>query len=509
MESLTPRRIAVALAALIAIAAAALWFAAGASDSSAPDVLDARVAGTCSSCHALPSPELLPREAWRHSIERMAKLGVSPSPAIGPATAFDVEEVVAWYEARAPESLPPRVVQSRDGPPPLRFRRRGILLGPGSGSGVATVSRVPAELLPGLAPSLVAPNMANGSLYLFSLFRGPLRIGEAGHPVRAVPADLDGDGRDELVVSDLGNPMPSDEPLGRVLALRARDGSFQLETLLSGVGRVADARPIDLDGDGDLDLVVAAFGMLERGGVHLLYNEDPASLRFRAEKLIDRPGAVSVVPVENLLPGAGPGFAVAFAQHYELVSFFERNEAGGFDEHVLYRAPHPSWGTSNLEGVDLDQDGDLDFLLAHGDTLDDGIAFKPYHGVEWLENRGAQGFTQHEIGPLYGAHRAEAVDLDGDGDLDVVASGFLPQVQLPVPEGAARVDSIVWFEQTGEGWVPWPIESNHPRHTGMTVVDLDEDGDPDVVGAVNTAWDLEPEEGGASLEVFYNEGPRP
>jgi hypothetical protein len=497
---MTPRRTAAVLAALAALAAAS---------GCAPDpaAREARVRSACEACHAFAPPEVLPREAWRPMIEHMAELAREPVPAIGPATEFDVEEAVAWYEARAPEALPPRRVQSRDGPAPLRFRRRAILLGPGSGAGVATVSRVGANVLPGLSPALAAPNMANGSLHLFSLFRGPRRIGEAGHPVRVVPADLDGDGRDELVVSDLGDTLPSDAPVGRVLAARARpDGSFALEVLVEGIGRVADARPADFDGDGDLDLVVAAFGLLRRGGVHLLHNEEPGRLRFRAERLSDRPGAVSVVPFERLAPDGPPGFAVAFAQHYESVVAFERGPDGRFRERELHRAPHPVWGTSHLAGVDLDQDGDLDFLLSHGDTLDDGIAIKPYHGVEWLENRGDGSFVHRSVGPLYGAHRAEAVDLDGDGDLDVVASGFLPQIQLPVPRGAERIDSILWFEHTPEGFVPWPIESNHPRHTGFTVVDLDEDGDPDVVAAINTAWDLKARESGSSLEVFFNEG---
>ena len=65
---------------------------------------------------------------------------------------------------------------------------------------------------------------------------------------------------------------------------------------------------------------------------------------------------------------------------------------------------------SNLESVDLDGDSDLDFLLAHGDTLDDGFAFKPYQGVMWLENRGGGDFAAHRIGTLYGAHRVEAAD---------------------------------------------------------------------------------------------------
>jgi hypothetical protein len=198
---------------------------------------------------------------------------------------------------------------------------------------------------------------------------------------------------------------------------------------------------------------------------------------------------------------------VAFAQQHELVSAFYPTEAG-YEERVLYRGPHPNWGTSNLEPADLDADGDTDFLLSHGDTLDDGIAFKPYHGVEWLENRGSDGFLAHRIGPLYGAHAAQAGDLDGDGDLDVVACGFLPQVQLPVPRGGMRVDSVIWFERTEAGWIPWSIEPDHPRHTGLTLVDLDADGRLDIVAAINRAWDIKGVESGPSLEVWFNEGPR-
>jgi hypothetical protein len=432
--------------------------------------------------------------------------GYLPPEAGGRAEAgFSVDAIVAWYEARAPESLPFEPSLTRDGPGPLRFRRRSILFGEKGGPGVATVERVDPSLLPDLAPRVVAPHMANGSLHLFSLYRGPRWIGDAGHPVRSVPADLDRDGRTDLVVSDLGNPMPSDDPVGRVLVARNGAGGFALAAILEGVGRVADARPVDLDGDGDPDVVAGAFGWMRSGGVFVLHNETPpgGELRFRPEQVSSRAGAVSVVPFTE--PGSGAAFAVAFSQHHELVAAFRARDS--FEERVLWRAPHPNWGTSHLSTADLDGDSDPDFLLAHGDTLDDGVAFKPWHGVEWLENRGAEGFVARRIGALYGAHAAEAADLDGDGDLDVVACGFLPQVALPVRQGEAHVDSVVWFERRGAEWIPWSIEINHPRHTGLTVVDLDEDGRLDVVAAINRAWDVTAVEEGPSLEVWFNEGP--
>ena len=460
-----------------------------------------RVHAVCSSCHLFPAPDLLPRSVWRAQIEHMAFLA-DPLPAGSRVFDFDVEGFVAWYESRAPERLAMERAITRVEPAPLRFDRRSIRLGRASGSGVATVGRV--------GPHLAVPNMALGSIHLLSRATGPRLIGQAGHPARVSVGDLDGNGLDDLVIADLGDMMPTDDPTGRVLiALQLRVDEYELRTLVHGIGRVADVRPLDLDGDGDLDLVVAAFGYLREGGVYLLRNESAAgALDFRLERVIARAGAVSVIPVDDLQPGTGPGFVVAFAQEHEMVSMFLPRDSAGYEERVLYRAPHPAWGTSNLAPADLDGDGDVDFLLSNGDTLDDGVAFKPYHGVTWLENRGAEGFRAHPIGRLYGAHAAEAGDLDGDGDLDIVAAGFLPQVELPVPPGALRLDSVVWFERDGDAWIPWEIESGHPRHTGVTLFDLDEDGRLDVVAAVNRAWDAAPVETGPSLEVWFNRGPR-
>ena len=496
-------RVLVATAlALLGSLAFALW-------RRAPELpIEARVREACTGCHAFPTPDLLPRAVWRGQIEQMALLLDYLPPEQGHPASIPVEEVVAWYEARAPEKLPFEAALTRNEASPLEFRRRSVLLGAQGGPGIATVEPVDPALLPSLAPRIAAPHMANGSLHLFSLERGPWWIGDAAHPVRIRAGDLDGDGRLDLVVSDLGDPMPTDDSVGRVLVARnGGDGSFAIATILAQVGRVTDALPIDLDGDADQDVAVGVFGWLRNGGVFVLHNETPpgGELRFRPERLSQRAGAVSVVPFAE--PGRGPGFAVAFSQHHELVSAFQAGP-DGIEERVLWRAPHPNWGTSHLSAVDLDADSDQDFLLAHGDTLDDGVAFKPWHGVEWLENRGPEGFVARRVGALYGAQAAEAADLDGDGDLDVVACGFLPQVELPVAPGEARVDSVVWFERRGEEWIPWAIEINHPRHTGLAVVDLDADGRLDVVTAINRAWDQTAVEEGPALEVWLNRGAR-
>ncbi len=497
-----------------------------------PIEVDSRIQVGCTRCHLFPEPEILPRELWKDQIVVMRELVQTlPLQYGGSPIGFSMREAIEWYEAKAPDVFAlPRSI-TRGGAGPVRFRKRNIPLGVQGIPAVATVMRIEGGQFGAREFALTAVDMLNGGVHLISRSRKPIGIGSAGKPVRAAPGDLNGDGLTDLVVSDLGELAMSDEPAGRVVAaVQSPDGSFSFETILDGVGRMADARALDLDLDGDLDVVAAAFGWRQSGGIYLLYNQTAPGgpLKFRRQTVLSRAGAVSVVPLPARKRGAGPGFAVAFAQQYEHVSAFypaspatvagapgqdgkaERDSvsASGYEEVVLYRAPHPNWGMSNLDTVDLDLDGDLDFLLAHGDTFDDGFAFKPYQGVMWLENRGGDVYEAHRIGALYGAHRAEAADFDGDGDLDVVAAGFLPQVPQPVPKEHMRVDSMIWFERAGEQWIPWSIEVNHPRHTSLTVIDLDDDGRPDIVAPINNAWEVEEREGGSEMEVWFNLGGR-
>jgi hypothetical protein len=109
---------------------------------------------------------------------------------------------------------------------------------------------------------------------------------------------------------------------------------------------------------------VAAFGWLRAGGIYLLYNQTRPSgpLDFRVEKIIQRAGAVSVVPVEGLSVGSGHGLAVAFAQQHELVSLFYEKAGRYYEEQVVYRAPHQNWGIDNLSAVDFDGNSEAETL---------------------------------------------------------------------------------------------------------------------------------------------------
>src|SRR5438034_1790802 len=81
-------------------------------------------------------------------------------------------------------------------------------------------------------------------------------------PAHATVVDLDQDGDLDVVVAVLGSIFPWDELVGKVVLLE-NEGDyyhFTQHVLLDDVRRVADVQAGDLNGDGNIDLGVAVFG---------------------------------------------------------------------------------------------------------------------------------------------------------------------------------------------------------------------------------------------------------
>src|SRR5690606_15703555 len=148
----------------------------------------------------------------------------------------------------------------------------------------------------------------------------------------------------------------------------------------------------------------------------------------------------------------------------------------------------------NSHTIDLDGDGDLD--IVGGSVAEQRIV--------WFENRSRDGrfdFVTHalEITPaspgaktvaVHGFHM-EFVDLSGDGRLDIVT--FNP-ARIVGPE-------LVWLEQPADITGPWRehlIDSYAPdSFVGLRVADIDGDGDPDIMT------------GGCSLSSRTSDEPTP
>jgi len=364
----------------------------------------------------------------------------------------------------------------------VRFERHAW--SPPGGSPVPVVANVRFLDLDGDGRlEIVACDMGHGLVLVGDPLRAPgelKRIAAVPNPDHSERVDLDGDGRHDLLIADLGDFLPADHEKGSVVWLR-QTAPFVFEThvLAEKLPRVADVQAADFDGDGDLDLVVAGFGWHKVGGTFYYENvtTDWSAPAFEGYPIDARPGPIHV-PVVDLDGDGRPDFVSLLSQQHERVlAFLNRGRNRGFRMETLFEAPSPAWGSSGLQLADLDADGDTDVLVTNGDTLDDATV-KPYHGIRWLENRGEYPFTRRDLAAMPGVHRAQAADLDGDGDLDVVACAFLPD-----PEGERRhLASIGWMEQTRPGvFERRTLEVGKLSHTTLDLGDYDGDGDVDLL----------------------------
>src|SRR5262245_42006544 len=116
---------------------------------------------------------------------------------------------------------------------------------------------------------------------------------ELNCPACATPVDLDGDGDLDVVVAVLGSVLPTDDRVGQVVWLENRNGTFKTHVLISDLRRVSDVQVGDLDGDGDVDIAVAVFGY-HHG--EILWLENQGGGKFRDHHLFTTQGP-SHVPI--------------------------------------------------------------------------------------------------------------------------------------------------------------------------------------------------------------------
>ena len=459
--------------------------------------------------NVFPSTPLIGREDWAEVVRYYAHAAPSGSefraqssellrrvtmgrPGIGPETRqFRVKE--SAYRRRVPMSSMVKVVaQSYGG-------------SPAGGTGVGRPSNAPALFVgDALTHTLEGLDVSGNRVFAVEFDSGPISL---VHSYGGSPAGSGG-----LLVTLVGRLFPSDLARGRVVRLRpdSYGGSpgMKMETLLRGLRRPVHMAAADLNGDGREDLVVSEFGN-RKGKLSWweLLPEGHLEGRYREHVLLDRAGAIRT-EVRDMTGDGRPDIVALMGQGWEGLYLFVNSSGGspgspvGFTQSTLLQQ-HPAWGYSYFELVDFDRDGDLDLLTTNGDNGDayagSPAPHKPYHGIRlYLNSYGgspaggshAAGagsrpdaggaaslpeFTERWFFPLHGAYGARAVDFDLDGDLDVAAISYFPDF--------ATSPGFVYLENTGSlefraSTIPQHAEG---RWMTMDAGDLDGDGDVDIV----------------------------
>lgn len=274
-----------------------------------------------------------------------------------------------------------------------------------------------------------------------------------GSWIRVYAANLDRDPALEVVATNKSIPMPSGK--GSMDVPRSPVSIFELdgapldpdswrESPLAEYVVPVNARPVDLDGDGDLDVLAGS-----RGESRLVVHEN------REDGWVARPIALArPQPIHWLgLPKGLSGFDLAFA--------------------------------------DLNADGRLDVVV--NDTV---------WSIAWLEQpeRLDAPWTAHRIGWALpdSPNALTLVDVDGDGRLDLMSGGYSEdprETETLDPGLLHRGAGIWWFEQPAEVTEAWTRHDVSRRVRGMYDVflprDLDGDGLVDFLGTRGNSGDLD------------------
>jgi hypothetical protein len=238
--------------------------------------------------------------------------------------------------------------------------------------------------------------------------------------------------KNNIYACDMGVMMPNDGKYGTINRIVVNEsGKMVPDTTLVArlLRRPVQSTLADLNADGKKDLLVCEFGN-NRGALSWL--ENLGNDKYEYHVIREVPGAIKawIVPSKNGLPD----IYALFAQGDEGVFKFTNKGGGAFEEKRVVRFP-PVYGSSYFEFADMNNDGHADIIYTCGDNADYSIILKPYHGVYIYLNDGKDNFEQKYFFHINGCYKAMARDFDADGDLDIATISFFADYKNRPNEG--------------------------------------------------------------------------
>ncbi|MFV2090119.1 MAG: FG-GAP-like repeat-containing protein, partial [Pseudomonadales bacterium] len=278
---------------------------------------------------------------------------------------------------------------------------------------------------------------------------------DRGSYIRAFFADFDGDGRPEVVAANKGAQNTDDTNRSTINNISLYlipddplDGDGWRERVLGRVAVPINSEPVDLDGDGDLDVVAGS-----RGERRILWFENQGGLKFK-EHAIAIDGAPNDLAITGFnmdyadLNGDGRTDIISNAWPGAVISLTQPEDPEDPWKFTLIGDTLPDQLVS-VRLADIDGDKDLDIFTgaySRGPRDRDGplvTVNDPLGRIAWFENPGntelESSWPRHDI-----SRRKRGMydkwlfrDLDNDGDLDA----------LGTRGNSEPYDGVIWLEQ--------------------------------------------------------------
>ena len=217
----------------------------------------------------------------------------------------------------------------------------------------------------------------------------------------------------------------------------------------------------DVDGDGDVDVMSASFQDDTINWFENVNGDGSLWTRHEISTEADRAHSVVGVDVDN----DGDIDAMSASYGDDTIAWFENVNGDGsmWTRHVI---SDEAEGAYSVVGIDVDSDGDVDVLAA----LFDGDS------IVWYENDNGDesSWTSHDIATgIDGASSVFGIDFDLDGDIDAMST--------------SQNDNIVnWYENDngdGSSWTTHLIADDAIGPMSVFGIDVDNDGDIDAFSA--------------------------
>ena len=296
---------------------------------------------------------------------------------------------------------------------------------------------------------------------------------------RPLAADVDRDGDMDLVVAKNSdhcvywyeNPLAQGKPVTNPWT-EHRVGSTK-ETKKGDY--IKDYGVADFDRDGRQDIVVCTF---DSPADIFIYFQDDKDRWQRKTRTYDNGH-------EGLdlgdLDGDGDPDIVTNGRWFETPS---NARTGDYIEHRIDDKWHNQSGNwqrnaTMIRVADIDRDGKLDVVISHSE--------KENYPVSWYSAKDPKAqWIEHPIDPKYGwCQTLDIGDVDGDGDLDVLAGRFT----RPTPPDVPEPHDIRIYYNPGDGlgqWTRQVVRKDGGLYFGH-LADMDTDGDLDIAGP-RTYW---------------------
>jgi len=283
------------------------------------------------------------------------------------------------------------------------------------------------------------------------------------NPFSVVTADFNGDGNLDVITSDYHTPG-----LVSVWLNLDGDGISWLEvTLDASIEGAYCVYAEDVDGDGDMDGLVAAS---YANTIAWYENINGDGLTWHTHVIDNGFGHTTCVYAKDMnndnmidvIGGATSG---------NMVSWWENT--GSPDVWVEHVVDDSFYYAYRVFAEDVNNDGLIDILGAGADGSDD---------ITWWENSGGAGvWIEHTInGNFNNAVSVHAMDVNGDGHMDVLGA-------------ASDSNQLVWWQNnngSGLDWTEHIIDCDLNHVWSVWGVDMDLDGDVDVLSAASYADEI-------------------